>query len=120
MEHIIPAIEKVYKFNITRYFNSLVSKNPQSVWSSTSNTTFRTDIFNEYMKWMEPLVEYIKDTKTCGHAHERSITFFIHHRRKQQSLTQGWLTHLQLDSHKTQGHEVNNQKSFEKLFANQL
>lgn len=119
VEHIIPAIAKVHRFDVMRYFNNMVSKNPKAVWSSTSNTTFRTDIFNEYMKWMEPLVDYIKDTKTCGHAHERSITFFLHHRRKQQFLTQGWLTHLQLDSHKTQGHEVDNQKSYEKLFKNQ-
>ena len=120
VQHIIPAIKEVHKFDVNRYFNKVLSKNPNSVWSSTSNTTFRSDIFNEYMVWMEPLVDYIKETTTCGHAHERSITFFIKHKNKKQLITQKWLTHLQLDSHKTQGHKVNNEKSFEKLFTNQL
>ena len=119
VEHIIPAISQVHRFNLVHHFSNMINKNPNSLWSSTSNTTFRSDVFNEYMNWMEPLVDHIKDTETCGHAHERSITFFLHHKRKRQFLTQGWLTHLQLDSHKTQGHEVDNQKSYEKLFKNQ-
>jgi len=71
------------------------------------------------MKWFEPLVPFIKETKTCGHAHERSITFFTHLRKKQQVITNGLLKHLQLDSHKTQGHDVDMSESIQKLFTNQ-
>lgn len=118
VEYIIPAIKEVHKQDLVTYFNRLISQNPQAVWSSTSNTTFRRDIFEQYMKWFEPLIPYLKDTKTCGHAHERSITFFAHLQKKKQILTRGLLTHLQLDSHKTQGHDVNISESFQKLIYN--
>ena len=67
------------------------------------------------MKWFEPIGNQIKDTKTCGHAHERSITFFAHLMSKKMLITNGILQHLQLDSHKTQGHEVNLEESLNKL-----
>jgi len=117
VEYILPAIKEVYNHDLPQYFARLVQKNPQSIWSSTSNTTFRSDIFDEYMKWFEPLIPYLKDTKTCGHAHERSITFFAHMRKKKQLITQGLLKHLQLDSHKTQGHAVNMDDSLRTLMA---
>jgi len=116
--HILPAIKKVYNVDIERIVKLNLAKNPNLSWSSTSNTTFRIDIFNEYMKWFEPLIDYIKDTKTCGHAHERSISFFYMIKNKKMMLTQGILQHLQLDSHKTQGHEVNYESSIEKLINN--
>jgi len=118
-EFIAPAIKEVHKTDIFNFFGRVLQQNPQSVWSSTSNTTFRADVFDEYMKWFEPLVPFIKDTKTCGHAHERSITFFTHLRKKQQVITNGLLKHLQLDSHKTQGHDVDMSESIQKLFTNQ-
>ena len=120
VEHIAPALKELYNQDIYNYFGRVLQQNPQSIWSSTSNTTFRTDVFEEYMKWFEPVVPRIQETKTCGHAHERSITFFAHFRKKKQLLTQGLLTHLQLDSHKTQGHSVNMENSLQKLFTNKL
>jgi hypothetical protein len=117
VEHILPAIKEVYRHDLYQYFSKLLQNNPQAVWSSTSNTTFRFDVFEEYMKWFEPLIPYLKDTKTCGHAHERSITFFSHMRKKKQLITNGILQHLQLDSHKTQGHSVNMDDSLKKLMS---
>ena len=117
VEHILPAIKEVYRYDLYQYFSKLLQNNPQAVWSSTSNTTFRFDVFEEYMKWFEPLIPYLKDTKTCGHAHERSITFFSHMRKKKQLITNGILQHLQLDSHKTQGHSVNMDDSLKKLMS---
>lgn len=118
VEYIIPAIKQIYKFDIKRHFNIILSTNPQSLWSSTSNTTFRKDIFEEYMKWMEPIIPFIKDTETSGHAHERSITFFVHQKKKKQILTKDLLRHLQLDSHKTQGHQVDETESHKLLINN--
>ena len=119
VEYIIPAIKQVHKQDVMGYFGRMISQNPQAVWSSTSNTSFRRDVFEQYMKWFEPLIPFLKETKTCGHAHERSITFFAHLQKKKQILTRGLLTHLQLDSHKTQGHDVNVSESFQKLIYNQ-
>jgi hypothetical protein len=117
-EHILPTINKLYKFDVLSYVNRVVSQNPKALWSSTSNTTFRLDIFNEYMKWFQPIANQIKETKTCGHAHERSITYFTFIKNKKMMLTNGLLKHMQLDSHKTQGHFVNQEEQLKKLFEN--
>lgn len=114
-EHILPIIESKNKVDLKKYFSKIVGNNPNAVWSSTSNTTFRSDIFDQYMKWFEPIGDQIKKTKTCGHAHERSITFFTHLMGKKMLITNNVLKHLQLDSHKTQGHKVNLEESLNKL-----
>lgn len=106
-EHILPIISKIYKFDIRSYVQNLLRQNPNALWSSTSNTTFRVDIFDEYMRWFQPIAQKIKDTRTCGHAHERSITYFSFVKNKKLALTNNLLKHYQMDSHKTQGHEVN-------------
>jgi hypothetical protein len=117
-EHILPIIKETNKIDLISHYKKVLEKNPQSVWSSTSNTTFRVDIFNEYMKWFEPIANKIKETKTCGHAHERSITFFSTIKNKKMLITNGILKHLQLDSHKTQGHNVNMEQSLNNLYQN--
>lgn len=114
-ENILPIIQNKNKVDLKKYFSKIVEKNPNAVWSSTSNTTFRSDIFDQYMKWFESIGEQIKETKTCGHAHERSITFFTHLMNKKMLITNNVLKHLQLDSHKTQGHNVNLEESLKKL-----
>jgi len=117
-EHIVPQINRIYKFNLLSYVQKLLAQNPNAFWSSTSNTTFRFDVFDEYMKWFQPISNQIKETKTCGHAHERSITYFTFIRNKKMMLTNKLLTHIQLDSHKTQGHQVNMEESLNKLLQN--
>lgn len=119
-ESVIPAIKEIHKFDLVEHYNKIVQSSPDSVWSSTSNTTFRKDIFDDYMKWFSPVANKIKDTKTCGHAHERSITYYSYHRKRKFVITKGLLQHLQLDSHKTQGHAVNLESSYDKLFNNKL
>ena len=114
---IIPSIKKHYKQDIVNHYLTVLKQNPNALWSSTSNTTFRTDVFNEYMKWFQPIVEDIKETKTCGHAHERSISFFSSLKNKKMLLTNNILKHLQLDSHKTQGHFVDQDKQMETLLG---
>jgi hypothetical protein len=114
-EHILPIIQNKNKVDLKKYFTKISENNPNAVWSSTSNTTFRSDIFDQYMKWFEPIGDQIKETKTCGHAHERSITFFTHLMSKKMLITNNVLKHLQLDSHKTQGHKVNLEESLNKL-----
>jgi hypothetical protein len=106
-EHILPLIFKINRFDVRSYVQKLLRQNPNALWSSTSNTTFRVDIFDEYMRWFQPIAQKIKDTRTCGHAHERSITYFSFIKNKKLALTNNLLKHYQMDSHKTQGHEVN-------------
>jgi hypothetical protein len=118
VEHIFPAIKRVYNFDMYRFIKNLSLKNPKLLWSSTSNTTFQKDVFFEFMSWFEPLIDYIKDTRTCGHAHERAISFFYLSKNKKMSLTNGVLQHLQLDSHQTQGVYEDRKNQLENLINN--
>jgi hypothetical protein len=85
------------------------------LWSSTSNTTFEKQVFEEYMTWFEPLIDYMKDDTYCGHSFERSISFFYLLKNKKIALTRGLIQHHQLNSHNTQPHKVDFDKSFQKL-----
>jgi hypothetical protein len=114
-EHILASIKKHYRVDLLGFYSNVVSNNPNAIWSSTSNTTFRVDIFNDYMKWFQPIVNDIKETKTCGHAHERSITYYATLNNKKIGITNGLLQHIQMDSHKTQGHQVNMEDSLNRL-----
>jgi hypothetical protein len=118
VENILPAIKKVYNFDMEKHLRRLMQIKPDLLWSSTSNTTFKKEIFQEFMEWFEPLIPYLKDSKTCGHAHERAISFFYLSKNKRMVLTNGLLQHLQMDSHKTQGHPVDYEKNLEKLLTN--
>ena len=108
----------VYNQNIENTLKVLINKNPNMYWSSTSNTTFRTDIFNEFMKWFDPIVSLIKESKTSGHAFERAVSFYYLTKNKKMILTNGLLQHIQMDSHKTQGHSVNYDKNIDMLINN--
>ena len=111
VEHIFNAINKVYKINLESKLKTIINNNPNLNWSSTSNVTFRSDIFNDFMKWFEPLIPYLKDTKTCGHAFERAVSFYYITKNKE-------MKHIQMDSHKTQGHTVDIDENMSKLVNN--
>ncbi len=72
---------------------------------STEDLT-NNEIFNHYMKWFDPLIEYMKDDKNAGHGFERSVTFFSLMKNVPVSYLPKVLNHIQMDSHKTQGHKV--------------
>lgn len=118
VSEIFSAVKKVYNQNIENTLKVYINKNPNSHWSSTSNTTFRVDIFNEFMKWFDPLVPLIKESKTSGHAFERAVSFFYITKNKKMQLTNKLLQHIQMDSHKTQGHDVDYEKNISKLISN--
>jgi hypothetical protein len=89
-------------------------------WSSTSNTTFRKNIFDQYMNWMLPMIDEIKVDPNAGHLHERSITIFAYMKSKKLILTSGFLKHYQMDSHKTQGHYVDEKNTINQLIENKV
>lgn len=118
VKDIIPAIKEIYSIDIYEVIKNLLSQNLNSMWSSTSNSTFKTKIFFEYMKWFEPIIDFLKNSNTCGHSHERSISFFYFTQNKKVKLIPRIMSHLQLDSHKTQGHFVDMDSSIKKLLEN--
>lgn len=73
--------------------------------SMTSNHTFETNTFYEYMSWIDPLIEDFKNSKYAGHQAERSISLFYLINNIKFSIINDVLYHFQFDSHKTQGVE---------------
>jgi hypothetical protein len=118
VQDIMPSIKKHYNINIFDLIETIKVKNPNEVWSCTSNSTFSKKTFEGYMTWFEKLIEDLKNGTTCGHAHERSISFFYFINNKVVKMLPGLITHFQLDSHKTQGHPVDFNKSMEILIQN--
>lgn len=118
VEELFENIKKVYKVNLERTIRITLKQNPSMMWSSTSNCTVSTSFFEKYMKWFEPLANNIKSSRTAGHAHERSTTFFSLMYKIKQTLTQGLLKHFQMNSHKTQDHVVDFDKNIKQLVEN--
>ena len=70
--------------------------------SMTSNHTFSKKTFEEYMEWMEPMIDDIKISGTSGHQAERSISvFYILNKIKNIKILPNILHHFQLNSHRT-------------------
>jgi hypothetical protein len=118
VDELFESIKKVCNVNLERTIRVFLRQNPSLHWSSTSNCTLKSTFFHEYMKWFEPIAENIKFSKTAGHAHERSTTFFCFMFKIQQILTQNLLKHFQMNSHKTQDHVVDFDKNLKQLVEN--
>jgi hypothetical protein len=78
----------------------------EPIWGTTNNVTFEYATFEKYMKWVSPLIGYLKDDINCGHAQERAVTFYCLLQQVPVSFFPGLIEHVQADSHKTQGHTV--------------
>lgn len=98
---IISLIYKRYQIRVDEIVRVLLFKNPKAEWSSTSNSTFMVKTFNQYMDWFEVLIDDLKASPMCGHAHERSITFFYLIYKNKIALTRNLIKHLMLNSHKS-------------------
>jgi hypothetical protein len=118
VEELFVAIKKVYKIDLEKTIRLYMKQNPNLGWSTTSNCTMEVSFFNDYMKWFEPLADLIKHSKTAGHGHERSITFFCLMYKHIPILTQGFIKHLQMNSHGTQDHYVDYDKNIKELIEN--
>jgi hypothetical protein len=102
VKEILFAIQKVYNVDMKSYIHTKSRKNKDLVWSSTSNTCFRYDVFVDYMLWFEPLIPFLKDSKYSGHAFERSISFYAFLYNIELNFIPNILLHHNLDSHETQ------------------
>ena len=119
-ETLLNCIRKTYHVDIKKHLLQAINESKITYWSSTSNTTFRKSVFDQYMNWMSPMIDEIKVDPNAGHLHERSITIFATMRNKKLILTNGFLKHYQMDSHKTQGHHVDEESSLKGLLENKV
>lgn len=114
-EQMIDSIRKHYSVDMNLFFKEYVSKNPNSVWSSTSNSTFSKTTFEGYMNWFEKLFEDLKYFEFPGHSHERSISFYYFLNNLKVAVFPGFIEHFQLNSHNTSPLPENR---FDKLYKN--
>jgi hypothetical protein len=111
---LLTSIKKNYNIDVLTEINEL----PDNITCSmTSNHTFSKKSFEQYMEWIEPMIEDIKKSELSGHLVERSIsTFYLLNKLKDIVILPNILHHFQFDSHKTQG--ISEQKiidNYEKL-----
>lgn len=110
---IFKGISEYYKISIpiivdrvTAFFKE---NNREPLWPSTNNVCFEYKYFNDYMEWINPLIDYMKDDIYAGHNQERALSFYSFITNTPVYYFQGKIEHVQADSHKTQGHQVTKQ-----------
>jgi len=110
---LFASIKSHYKFDIEPFLRSVIADSLKAkrepIWGTTNNVCFEYQTFDKYMRWVSPLINYLKDDINCGHAQERAVTFYCLLHGVPVSFFQGYIEHVQADSHKTQGHKVTKQ-----------
>lgn len=94
---LIESIKKHYNIDIV----NIVKANPETNWSSTSNSTFQVNAFNSFMLWFEKLIDDLKEDRMAGHYHERAISYFHILFNQKINFTTEILEHHFLNSHKS-------------------
>lgn len=95
---LINAVKNQTSFDIIDMIKNLPSN---AHWSSSSNSTWKTEKLINYLDWFIPYIDDLKQSKFCGHIHERSISFYYFMEKLKVHLTKGLMIHAQLNSHGT-------------------
>lgn len=98
---LIKDIKNKTNIDMFELVNKYLSKNPNLLWQTTSNSTWKTKILKNYVEWAKQFIDILSKFEFAGHAIERSISFFYYINKLNVSLTSGLMEHLQLNSHKT-------------------
>ena len=98
---LIESIRVKTGVNINEVIQKILNKDKQSLWSSSSNSTWKVSALNEYIDWFAEFIDDVKDSNYCGHMHERSLSFYYFIKGLKVELTQGLMSHFQLNSHGT-------------------
>jgi hypothetical protein len=113
VKSIFNGIKKVYKIDMSVYMtnviNNALSQGQEPIWSTTNNICIDKSIFDKYMKWIGPLLTYMKEDQYAGHNQERALSFFSVLNKVPIGYFTDEIEHVQADSHKTQGHNVTKQ-----------
>lgn len=101
-KEIIDSIKKHHEIDIP-YVVSLY-KEFNAVVSVTSNHTLDVHTFYNFMKFMQPCIDDIKENKYSGHQTERALSFYyLNFDSLSVEVLPDSLFHYQLDTHQTQG-----------------
>lgn len=102
-ESICKAIKKHYDIDVCSFISALPLDHKCSM---TSNHTLSKNCFEEYMKWVEPMIDDIKESALSGHQIERSISLFYLLNGLEYKIIPDILEHFNFDSHRTQNVDV--------------
>lgn len=100
-KELVESIENKLGYNILEYIEDLNKKNPNLMWSSSSNSTWKTEQLKKFIDWFCRFVDDIKVSIYCGHIHERAISFYYLKENLKVQLVNNLMTHVQLNSHGT-------------------
>lgn len=100
-DSLIDSIKIKTGVNIHELINKKINENPNAIWSSSSNSTWKVTALNEYINWFSTFIDDIKTNQFSGHMHERSISFYYYLFNKKVKVVNGLMTHFQLNSHGT-------------------
>jgi hypothetical protein len=100
-KELIESVERKENIKITDIINELKLKDKNLKWSSSSNSTWKTEHFYNFTEWLSNYIDDIKTSDYCGHIHERSISFYYFMKNLKVYNTTNLMSHLQLNSHGT-------------------
>lgn len=72
-------------------------------WMVTTNIGIKTNTLIEIVNLLHDKLEFIKTNHRIGHIFERMVSYFAFILDKKISFLEGYLGHMMLDSHDTQG-----------------
>jgi hypothetical protein len=116
----IKLIKERDNVDITQLVDKYVSKNPNILWQTTSNSTWNFEVLKSYILWAEKYIDYFENFEYAGHAIERSISLFYYINKINTHFTNNLMQHLQLNSHQTDPFMPKNNKRFEDGYKNLL
>jgi len=106
------SIQKHHGIDFRKYIQTI---DPNTVVGVTSNQSMTPKVFNEFMSWMEPVIEDIKEEKMAGHMPERTFPLYYTYNNLNGILLEDVLSHFQMDTHNTQNRQGYFEQNYEKL-----
>ena len=95
---LVRSITKNYFINPIEEIEKFPVKNV----SLTFNQTLKVSLFEEFMEWMAPIIEDVKEERMAGHFPERALPFYYTIKNYKLEMLDV-LQHFQMDTHDTQG-----------------
>jgi hypothetical protein len=95
------SIKKKTQIDIYKIISQKFEENFFKTWSSSSNSTWKTEAWENYMSWFENFLEDIKTNNYCGHMHERSLSFYYFIKNLKVKEISNIMSHFQLNTHGT-------------------
>lgn len=94
-------VESINKKTNIDILDLILNLKKDTSWSSSSNSTWRTDVLKNYIDWFMNFIDDIENDIYSGHMFERSISFYYFINNLKVFLINGLMMHAQLNSHGT-------------------